>query len=305
VIPKVHGPWVYLSRAYSAGDGLVYDLDFDEVLTLWRVEYEEYEPLLTGFDHPHPNLAHITRVAIEGDQRMLASPVAGVRLNDLLELHRRQERRLPVPIALRIALDLAEGYLALGRPTLRTGRPPYACVGWDGATRVCVGPGPNPNARSNFTPVPRMAFADLSPEAIRGLERGMPHWAWAVGAVLFHMLTGGPLDGEGSEFERLQRVAREPLPRMVGRDLDLHPDLLALVDAILQRPEDARPTLDAIAEELTAFVPARAGEVENLLAHLYADQRAHILETIEQLRAAPPEPNDQLVVAPARFQHID
>lgn len=72
---------------------------------------------------------------------------------------------------------------------------------------------------------------------------------WAMGVVLYEMLTGTyPFDGT-NEHAILAKVLEAPVPRIEERCPGLRPGLAALVHGALERDAEKRPTMRALHEE--------------------------------------------------------
>ena len=97
----------------------------------------------------------------------------------------------------------------------------------------------------------------MSPEQCRGgAEVGPPADVYALGCVLMEMLTGDP-PFQGQQGELLAQQLHVPAPRLSTRRSDAPPDLTSLVDKMLHKRPEERPTalevLAALSEhEVTA-----------------------------------------------------
>lgn len=111
-------------------------------------------------------------------------------------------------------------------------------------------------ARANVVGMVRVVLPQfLSPEAARGLRLDARADVFAVGAVLYTLVSGAsPLPTEDS-FALLQRlVAPEPLPAVATVAPGLSPELCAVIDRALRKDREARfPDAAALAAALAAL----------------------------------------------------
>ncbi len=84
--------------------------------------------------------------------------------------------------------------------------------------------------------------AYMSPEQARGENRRVDHRAdiWALGAILFRILTGTPPYGVDDAMKVLARAAHEPLPSLLLLCPDAPPELVAIAERALHRDPDQR-----------------------------------------------------------------
>ena len=78
---------------------------------------------------------------------------------------------------------------------------------------------------------------------------------YAVGAILFELLAGGPPFGGGDFALVVRRVTDEPAPAVLAYRPDVPPDLAAICAKCLEkRPDDRYPSAAAVAEDLQRFL---------------------------------------------------
>ncbi len=82
---------------------------------------------------------------------------------------------------------------------------------------------------------------------------------YAVGAVLYHMLSGQPPYGTLDATQTLTRLLRGEPPRLSALTSSVPEGLAALVERAMSRnPQDRFPTIDALAEALAPYVKGEA-----------------------------------------------
>ena len=94
----------------------------------------------------------------------------------------------------------------------------------------------------------------MAPEQLKG-EASPACDMWALGAVLFEMLSGSPPFQRESEFQTMQAIATEEAPDPAHAAPGCPPELAALVRALLSKDPATRPDAPRAALELAA--PAR------------------------------------------------
>ncbi|NUO49321.1 MAG: serine/threonine protein kinase [Polyangiaceae bacterium] len=83
---------------------------------------------------------------------------------------------------------------------------------------------------------------------------------WAVGVVLYELLTGTyPFDGT-NEHAILAKVVEAPVPRIEERAPGIRPALAALVHRALERDADRRPEMRALHEEFSMLSALRGAD---------------------------------------------
>lgn len=82
----------------------------------------------------------------------------------------------------------------------------------------------------------------MAPEQIRGLQQdiGVPADVWALGCVLFELLTRQRAFDVGPKAQRLSLVLDSPPPSLRRLRPDIHPDLLAICEKCLEKSPYAR-----------------------------------------------------------------
>ena len=120
----------------------------------------------------------------------------------------------------------------------------------------------------------------MSPEQVRGLPVDGRSDLFAVGTLLYEMLTVRPLFARGNNFEVMNRVRDADVPPIETRVSDVPPALAQIVTRALSRdPADRYPTAQEMQRALTVFLAQHASSFERfdlatLLRRLYEDEFA-------------------------------
>ena len=100
----------------------------------------------------------------------------------------------------------------------------------------------------------------IAPEQASGQPIDDRSDVYSFGVVLFELLTGTvPFEGESFVAVALQHI-NEPAPPVLERRPDTPPRLARLVDDMLAKDHDARPSMDEVAGELDAVSAPETGD---------------------------------------------
>ena len=100
----------------------------------------------------------------------------------------------------------------------------------------------------------------IAPEQASGQPIDDRSDVYSFGVVLFELLTGTvPFEGESFVAVALQHI-NEPAPSVLERRPDTPPRLARLVDAMLEKDHDARPSMDEVRGELDAVDAPETGD---------------------------------------------
>lgn len=97
-------------------------------------------------------------------------------------------------------------------------------------------------------------LATMAPEQLSGGAVGPPADVWALGVVLWEMLTGRRLFPQNSVSEQLSVVRAGPLPAPSTRRAGLRPGLDALLSLMLEADPRLRPSAAAVHVELMGLL---------------------------------------------------
>ena len=132
-----------------------------------------------------------------------------------------------------------------------------------GATGATGAPGssagvPDPQLTKPNVVVGTPAY--LAPELARGQAASTGSDLYALGATLFHLLTGGPPFTGDTPLDVLSRAVVDIAPRVSGRREDVPTDLDILVASLLEKDPSIRPSsASLVGARLEAIAAALAG----------------------------------------------
>ena len=113
----------------------------------------------------------------------------------------------------------------------------------------------------------------IAPEQASGQPIDDRSDVYSFGVVLFELLTGTvPFEGESFVSVALKHI-NEPAPSVLERRLDTPPKLARLVDAMLEKDHDARPSMDEVGAELGALDAPETGDRTVVVSRRRAPRR--------------------------------
>lgn len=249
----------------------------------------------------HPNVVSIVDVGEDDDGPFAVMEfVEGISVATLLGCE--TVHPLPLEIALRIAIAVAEGLHAAhelvgpdgARLELvhRDVSPQNILVGFDGIARVTDFGVAKALGRSSKTStgILKGKLGYLSPEQLRFEEPDRRADLFALGIVLFELLTGKRLYQSKETSDGPRRILNEPPPDLADYRDDAEPELVALLFELLAKDRAARPeTAKAVARRLEAVlatVTAAGGTTEtaDFLARHFAAERHKLEQSIASAR---------------------
>jgi tRNA A-37 threonylcarbamoyl transferase component Bud32 len=114
----------------------------------------------------------------------------------------------------------------------------------------------------------------IAPEQASGQPIDDRSDVYSFGVVLFELLTGRvPFEGESFVAVALQHI-NEPAPSVLERRPDTPPRLARLVDSMLVKDHDARPSMDEVHGELDAADAPETGERTVVVPRVRARRRS-------------------------------
>lgn len=192
----------------------------------------------------HPNVVQIFDFGVEGDTHYMAMEyLDGLGLNKISNALEERNQRIPIPIAIRIisdacsALEYAHSLTGPeGNPLdiiHRDVSPDNILVTYSGQVKLVDFGIAKARHLESYTSAGalRGKYRYMAPEMIRGdrLDRRVD--TYAMGVVLFRLVTGQlPFDGD-NHAQLIDRIVNHPAPRA----RDLQPDLPEALERIIQK----------------------------------------------------------------------
>jgi serine/threonine-protein kinase len=217
----------------------------------------------------HANIVHVFDIGIaEQAYFIVMEYVDGANLKSVIESHRSKGRRLPVSHVLYIMLEVCKGLAYAhaaedpesGKPlgiVHRDISPPNILLSKMGEVKlVDFGLAKATSQIAQTDPgVVKGKFSYLSPEAASGVAVDHRADLFAVGILLWEMLTGKRLFYGDTDYQTVELVRQSRVPAIRPLNPDVDPDLEAVVRKALARdPRDrfqqAADLQDAIAQVL-------------------------------------------------------
>lgn len=210
----------------------------------------------------------------EGLYYMVMEYIDGETLSALLRQLRPRGEHLPLAVVLQIAVDACEGLVAVhelrdpdGQPyglVHRDMSPQNLMVGFDGWIKIVdFGLVKATGKHHTHTGHLRGKLAYMSPEQARGKPVNASADLFALGVVLWELLTGKRLFAGETDAETLERVTRCELPPLSEHRGDLPPDLEPILRRALARdPADRYATADSMLADLRRCLLVHLGGVD-------------------------------------------
>lgn len=203
----------------------------------------------------HPNICSIYEAGeTESGQLFLAMPLYE---GETLKARIAHAGTLPIPDALDIAAQIARGLQAAHRAGIvhRDLKPANAIILPDGGVRILdFGVARVADVTLTTSPGALGTVSYMAPEQVRGERLDGRADLWALGVLLYEMLTGRrPFEGEHEIAIAYAIVHSSPVRPSVLRP-EIRPELDALVLGLLARqPVRRRAPAEAVVAELTAL----------------------------------------------------
>ncbi|HEY0133646.1 MAG TPA: serine/threonine-protein kinase, partial [Nannocystis sp.] len=190
----------------------------------------------------------------DGLHFMVMEYIDGETVSALLRQLRPRDERLPLPVVLQVLMDACEGLTAVhelrdpdGNPyglVHRDMSPQNLMVGFDGWTKIVdFGLVKATGKRHTHTGHLRGKLAYMSPEQARGKPLTASADLFALGVVLWELLTGKRLFAGDSDAETLDRGTRCELPSLGAARPDLPPEIEPILHrALAPDPADRDPS---------------------------------------------------------------
>jgi hypothetical protein len=237
----------------------------------------------------------------DGAQLLVMELVPGVSLRKLLDVARERGERVPLPIALEIARDVASALAAAHSTVGDDGRtlgivhrdvsPHNVLISYEGLVKVTdfgVARAIAVDSVSRSLSRLRGKPAYFAPEQLRGGRASVRSDVWSLGVVAFELLTGKRLFKGRSDLETLRNVLEAEIPRV---DV-LRPDVPSAVAdtierALLRDPQARWQRADLFAEALGEHVgdgPSTSAALAALVRSWLPDEEARFADQVARAR---------------------
>ncbi|HEY2900287.1 MAG TPA: serine/threonine-protein kinase [Polyangia bacterium] len=201
----------------------------------------------------HANIVQVFDIGHADDTYFIVMEyVDGVHLKSLMEWRRRISRRIPIAHTLYIIMEMCKG-LSYAHELLNpdTGKPlgivhrdispPNVLISKQGEVKVVdFGLAKATSQLENTDPgVVKGKMSYLSPEAARGEEVDHRADIFAVGILLYEMLTGKRLFYGETDYQTVELVRNAKIPPLKAQNPQVEPELEDIVrKSLARRPED-------------------------------------------------------------------
>ncbi|MEM9072598.1 MAG: serine/threonine-protein kinase [Myxococcota bacterium] len=264
------------------------------------------EARIAGFLR-HPKVVSVVDVGEDDDGPFLVLEyVSGVSLSELISRVRQRGGEVPLTVALRIALQVAEGLHAaheLRDPETgsalhlvhRDVSPQNVLLSYDGAARVTdfgIAKALGRITKTN-TGVLKGKMGYMAPEVLRFEDPDRRSDLFSFGVVLFEMLIARRLYANREGMDGARRILNEAPPDLGEEREDAPAELVELMFRLLAKDPNHRPTsslevaraLESILADLRGEAPVV--ELGDYLGELFAEEkRAREARVQEALREA-------------------
>ncbi len=249
----------------------------------------------------------------EGLHYMVMEYIDGETLSGLLRQLRPRGEFLPVGVVLQIAVDACEGLVAVhelcdpdGQPyglVHRDMSPQNLMVGFDGWIKIVdFGLVKATGKHHTHTGHLRGKLAYMSPEQARGKPVNASADLFALGVVLWELLTGKRLFAGETDAETLERVTRCELPSLSEQRSDLPAELEPILRRALARdPADRYATAESMLADLRRCLLVHLGAVDprkqlaSLMRKYFDEQAKYRSAALRSGARAPSRPRIHIV----------
>ncbi|MCY1002590.1 protein kinase [Myxococcus sp. MISCRS1] len=284
--PTLFGKYLLLERINVGGMAEVFIAKafgvegFERILAIKKIlpTMAEDEEFITMFIDEarisvqlnHANIVHIHELGKHDDTYFIAMEyVAGRDVRTILERYRRRKEIMPTAQAVFIASKLCDGLDYAHRKKDARGQdlhiihrdvsPQNVLISYEGEVKVIdfgIAKAANRSQKTQAG-ILKGKFGYMSPEQVRGMPIDRRSDIFAVGVLLYEMLTGEKLFVGESDFSTLEKVrnADVPLPREFNPNIP--PGLEKVVlKALAREPEERYQWGSDLAEDLMRFLLA-------------------------------------------------
>jgi serine/threonine protein kinase len=284
--PTLFGKYLLLERINVGGMAEVFTAKafgvegFERILAIKKIlpTMAEDEEFITMFIDEarisvqlnHANVVHIHELGKHEDTYFIAMEyVAGRDLRTLLERYRRRQELMPTAQAVFIASKMCEGLDYAHRKKDARGQdlgiihrdvsPQNILVSYEGEVKIIdfgIAKAANRSQKTQAG-ILKGKFGYMSPEQVRGLPTDRRSDVFAVGVILYEMLTGERLFVGESDYSTLEKVrnADVPAPRQFNPNVPAGLEKVML-KALARDVEDRYQWASDLQEDLMRFLLA-------------------------------------------------
>jgi serine/threonine protein kinase/nucleoside phosphorylase len=261
----------------------------------------------------HANVVHIHEFGKYDETYFIVMEyVAGRDLRIILERYRRRKEIMPTAQAVFIASKMCEGLDYVHRKRDARGQelgiihrdvsPQNILVSYEGEVKIIDFGFAKVANRSQKTQADILMgrFGYMSPEQVRGMPIDRRSDIFAVGVILYEMLTGEKLFVGESDFSTLEKVrdAEVPLPRQFNPNVPSGLEKVVL-KALAREPEDRYQWASDLQEDLMRFL--LAGDAIYSGKHLSSYMKEAFAE--DMLREAEKMERYAIIEKPGQFEN--
>ncbi len=284
--PSVFGKYLLLERINVGGMAEVFIAKafgvegFERILAIKKIlpSMAEDEEFITMFIDEarisvqlnHANIVHIHELGKYDETYFIAMEyVAGRDIRTLLELYRKRQERMPVAQAAYLASKMCEGLDYAHRKKDARGQdlniihrdisPQNILCSYEGEVKLIdfgIAKAANRSQKTKAG-ILKGKFGYMSPEQVRGLPIDRRSDIFAVGVILYEMLTGEKLFVGESDFSTLEKVRNAEVPPLQELNPDVPEELEQVIRKALAREvEDRYQWPSDLQEDLMRFLVA-------------------------------------------------
>jgi serine/threonine-protein kinase len=223
----------------------------------------------------HPNVVSVLDMGEDSEGPFLVMDyVDGLNLAQLIVDAKKQGELLPIQVAVRIALEVSRGLHAAhelvdhdGHPLAVVHRdlsPQNILIGYPGTVSITdfgIAKALGRSAKTS-TGVLKGKISYMSPEQLRFEEPDRRSDLFALGIILFEMLSGKRLYAHKGGNDVPRRILHEAAPDIGEYRPEVPPELVQLIFRLLAKDPDTRPKSAAVV----------AQQLEGVLANLLAEE---------------------------------
>jgi serine/threonine protein kinase len=340
--PEVFGRYLLLDRVAAGGMAEVWrakvtgEDDFQRIMALKKIlaHVAEDEDFITMFKDEakitvqlqHSNIGQVYDFSKVGEVYYIAMEyISGKDLKTLWNYNRQRKTTMPIPFACHIVQKMADGLDYAHRKKDNFGTdliivhrdvsPQNVLISWDGEVKVIdfgIAKAANKAGRTQAG-ILKGKFGYMAPEQIRGLPLDGRADVFALGVVLYEMVTGERGFQAESDFSLLEMVRNVEIKPPTLVNSEVPPEVERIIFKALAKDRDDRyPYASDLSEDLQRYLLA-AGKPPNrhdIGAYVrenftvdYDKERLR-LESYREVKAPPPpkepepEPSAPMPAAP-------